>query len=42
MYHSWEKMFVGTPEGERELGKSGRRRKDNVEMDLQKKWFVTL
>jgi hypothetical protein len=34
-------MFIGTPEGKRSLGKSGRRGKDNIERDLEKRNFVT-
>jgi hypothetical protein len=43
IYHAWEgRMFIGTPEVKRPHRKSRRRWKDNVEIDLKKKHFVTV
>jgi hypothetical protein len=33
------RTLVGKPEGKRPLGRSRRRLKDNIKIDLQKVWF---
>jgi len=35
MWHTWERVFDGKPEGKRPLGRSRRRWEDNIKLDLK-------